>query len=221
MASPEKPSSSPVRNAVVITAIVVAVIVVAALVVSIVIWVMHNKSDKPKRQTTTITVIRPPPPPPPDEPPPPPPPEKTPEQVVQNEPEPSPSDDSAPSEQLGVDAEGAAGGDSFGLAARKGGHDLVGSGGAIFGWYTARLKDRVSEKLSADTKLRAQHFTVSVRVWLEPDGRIREVRVVNGTGNGELDSAIQAAVAAIGKMADPPPLEMPEPVTIKIVSRAG
>jgi protein TonB len=165
-------------------------------------------------------VIRPPPPPPPDEPPPPPP-EKPPEQIAQTEPDPTPSEDPSPSEQLGLDAEGTAGGDAFGLAAHKGGHDLVGSGGAIFGWYTARLKDRVTDKLSNDSRLRAKHFSVAVRVWIENDGRIREVHVVSGTGSGELDNEIELAVASIGRLSEPPPLEMPEPVTIRIVSRAG
>ena len=41
------------------------------------------------------------------------------DEIAQNEPEPTPSDDTAPSPQLGLDAEGTAGGDSFGLAARK------------------------------------------------------------------------------------------------------
>lgn len=187
-------------------------------------WFVHHvvtsKDTKPKRQTQIVTVIRPPPPPP-EEPPPPPPPEKPQEQIAQNEPDPSPSDEPTPSEQLGLDAEGAAGGDSFGLAARKGGHDLVGSGGAIFGWYTTRLKDRVTDRLASDPRLRARHFSVAVKVWIEPDGRIREAHIVTGSGNGDLDSAIETAVASIGRMTDPPPLEMPEPVTIRIVSRTS
>jgi protein TonB len=114
-----------------------------------------------------------------------------------------------------------AGGDGFGLAARKGGHDLVGSGGAIFGWYTARLKDRVAQKLSADARLRSKRFVVSLRIWIENDGRIREVHVVSTTGNGDLDAAIRTAVASIGLLSESPPLEMPEPVTIRIVSRTS
>jgi protein TonB len=182
--------------------------------------VMSGKDSKPSRQTQIVTVIRPPPPPV-DQPPPPPPPERQQEQIAEQQAEPTPGDDATPSEQLGLDAEGTAGGDGFGLAARKGGHDLVGSGGAIFGWYTARLKDRVAEMLSADARLRSKKFVVSLRIWIESDGRIREVHVVSGTGNGDLDAAIRNAVASIGTLPESPPLEMPEPVTIRIVSRAG
>jgi periplasmic protein TonB len=200
----------------------VAVAVVAA--VGVFGWFVHymvsSKITKPPRQTQVVTLIRPPPPPM-DQPPPPPPPERPKEEIAQNEPEPTPSEDPAPSTQLGLDTEGTAGGDSFGLAAHKGGHDLVGTGGAIFGWYTARLKDRVSERLAADARLRSKKFNVSLRVYIENDGRIREVHVVSTSGNGELDAAIEAAVAAIGKLNEAPPLEMPEPITIRIVSRTG
>jgi protein TonB len=202
----------------------VAVTAVGVAAIGLFAWFVHSmisaKSAKPARQTQTITVIRPPPPPI-DQPPPPPPPDRPKEEIAQNEPEPSPSDDAAPSQQLGLDAEGTAGGDSFGLAAHKGGHDLVGTGGAVFGWYTARLKDRVADKLSADARLRSKKFTVALKIWIESDGRIREVHVVSGTGNGDLDDAIKSAVAAIGTMSESPPLEMPEPVTIRIVSRTG
>ncbi|MBS0375207.1 MAG: TonB C-terminal domain-containing protein [Proteobacteria bacterium] len=180
-----------------------------------------GKDAKPARQVQTITMIRPPPPPPVDQPPPPPPPDQPHEQLPQNEPEPSPSDAAAPAEQLGLDAEGAAGGDGFGLAARKGGHDLVGSGGAVFGWYTARLKDRVAEKLAGESRLRSRKYVVSLRIWIESDGRIRDVHVISGTGSGDLDAIIRSAVASIGALAESPPLEMPEPVTIRIVSRTG
>lgn len=196
-----------------------------AAFVAAAVWFIHgvmsSKDTKPPRMTQTITVIKTPPPPPPDQPPPPPPPDRPQEQIPQDQPEPSPSNDPAPSEQLGLDAEGSAGGDSFGLAARKGGHDLAGSGGAIFGWYTSRIKDRIAEKLGADAKLKAKRFTVAVRVWVDPDGRIRDVKVASSTGNGELDSAIQAAVTSIGQLSDRPPVEMPQPVTIRIVARTG
>src|SRR5208337_4716971 len=121
------------------------------------------KGTKPPRQTQTVTLIRPPPPPI-DQPPPPPPPDRPKEEIAQNEPEPSPSDDSAPSPQLGLDAEGTAGGDSFGLAARKGGHDLVGSGGAVFGWYSACNEATTTEKLAADSRLRSKKFNVSLKI---------------------------------------------------------
>jgi protein TonB len=186
------------------------------------IWFIHSivskKENKPPRVVENVTLIRPPPPP--DEPPPPPPPEKVEEQLPQDEPPPSPDNAPAPTPQLGLDAEGSAGGDSFGLAARQGGSDITGTGGAVFAWYTGKLKSAVSDRLSSDEKLRGKKYTVGVRIWIEADGRIKDVRVINGTGNREIDNAIAADLVAMGRLSDSPPLEMPQPVNLQIVSRS-
>jgi protein TonB len=201
------------------------VILVLALIGGL-IWMirgfMATEDQKAPRMVQNITVIRPPPPPPPEEKPPPPPPEKV-EQPVEQQKEPEPTPDNTPqppSQQLGLDAEGGAGDDGFGLAARKGGADLVGTGGAAFAWYTGKLKDAVSDRLSADPKLHAKKFTVGVRVWIAADGRIKDVRLISGSGNGELDGLIGAALSSLGRLSEAPPIEMPQPVTLKIVSRS-
>ena len=181
-------------------------------------WFIHNmvtnQQKKPPHVVQNVTLIRPPPPP--EEPPPPP--EKVDEPLPQDEPEPAPDNAPTPSPQLGLDADGSAGGDSFGLAARKGGSDLVGTGGAIFAWYTGKLKNEVSDRLSSDAKLRGKKYSGTFRIWIEPDGRIKDVRVVNGTGNREIDSAIPADL--VGRQSESPPIEMPQPITIQIVSRS-
>jgi protein TonB len=193
----------------------VAMLVLLALFV----WLIHrfvsNKDVRPERKVQIVQLIRPPPPPP-DQPPPPPPDRAA--EPLPDEPEPVPSDAPAPSQQLGLDTEGGAGSDAFGLAARKGGHDLAGSGGAIFAWYTSRLKDQVAEKLSDDARIRARKFSVSVKVWIDADGRIRDVRLASTTGSRDLDGAIESALARLPRMSEPPPLEMPQPISLKIVS---
>jgi periplasmic protein TonB len=182
---------------------------------------MAGKVVKTQRQVQIVQVIRPPPPPPPDQPPPPPPPEKIQEALPKDEPEPSPKDEPAPSQPLGIDAEGTAGGDAFGLAARRGGSDLVGGeGSSVFAWYTNRLKDAVIERLSADSKIESKKFSISVRVWIEPDGKIKEVRLVSTTGNHELDQRIESALNSLSRLSDKPPLEMPQPISLRIVSRS-
>src|SRR5882762_6880328 len=75
----------------------------------------------------------------------PPPPDKVEEPLPQDEPPPSPDNTPAPTPQLGLDAEGSAGGDSFGLAARQGGSDITGTGGAVFAWYTGKLKTAIAD----------------------------------------------------------------------------
>jgi protein TonB len=187
------------------------------------VWFIHgivtNKQPKPPHVVENVTLIRPPPPPE-ETPPPPPPPEKVEEPLPQDEPPPSPDNAPAPSPQLGLDAEGTAGGDSFGLAARLGGSEITGTGGAVFAWYTGKLKTAISDCLSEDQKLRGKKYTVGVKIWIEPDGRVKEVRASNGTGNREIDNAITANLATRCRFGESPPLEMPQPVSLQIVSRS-
>jgi protein TonB len=198
----------------------VAALLLIAGFVWFVITMMASKSNKPQRQVQMVQIIRPPPPPP-DQPPPPPP-EKPQEALPQDKPEPVPKDEEPPSSQpLGIDAEGGAGGDAFGLAARRGGNDLVGGNGtAAFAWYTNRLKDAVVEKLTADSHIDSRKFSISVRVWIEADGRIKQVKLVTTTGSHDLDQRIATALSSLTRMSDAPPLEMPQPISLKIVSHS-
>lgn len=196
---------------------------VVLLLVFAMIWVirdlMAGKVQKPERMIQNITVIRPPPPPP-EETPPPPPPEKV-EQQVQQQSEPEPTPDNAPEQQpqLGLDADASAGDDGFGLAARKGGADLVGTNGAAFAWYTGKVKDELVDLLSSDPRLRGKKYVVILRVWIQSDGRVKESAMTTGSGSRDLDSAIAADLSS-GRFAEGPPLEMPQPITLKVVSRS-
>jgi protein TonB len=200
---------------------------VAVLAVLVIVglawWVKSSMSGgetKEKRSVQAVQVIRPPPPPPPPEEPPPPPPDQPEEQIPQNTPDPAPSDDAPPAEQLGLDADGSAGGDAFGLAARKGGRDLTGGGGAAFAWYTSLLKDQVLDKLSDLESVRSRRFSIVVRVWVETDGAVRRATLVGSTGDGGVDKAIETALERLGRLREGPPLEMPQPISLRIVSRS-
>lgn len=188
------------------------------------IWVvrglMQDKKDEPKRQVAQVVkLIRPPPPPPEPPPPPPPPEEKIEEPLPQDTPEETPPDEAAPAEQLGLDAEGVAGADGFGLAARKGGRDLLGTGGAAFAWYTTMMKDAILGMLSDDERVRRGRYQVTVRVWVGADGNVERIKLASTSGDQALDDAIEKALVKVQKIQDPPPLEMPQPVTLRIVSR--
>jgi periplasmic protein TonB len=195
-----------------------------ALVVGIVVlglmWLIRSMQHAPeetKRQTVqTVKLIRPPPPPP--EPPPPPPEEKIDEPLPQETPEEAPPDEASPAEQLGLDAEGVAGSDGFGLAARKGGRE-IGLGGAAFAWYTTMLKDSILDALSGDERVRKGSYQVTVRVWLTNAGDVERIKLASTSGNRELDAAIERALGKMGRVREAPPLEMPQPVTLRIVSR--
>lgn len=196
------------------------VLLVTALLIWAVRGMMQEKADQPKRQVAQVVkLIRPPPPPPEPPPPPPPPEEKIEEPLPQETPEETPPDEASAAEQLGIDAEGVAGGDGFGLAARKGGRDLLGSGAAIFGWYTTLLKDSILDVLSEDERIRRGAYQVTVRVWLTREGNVERIKLATTSGNRELDSAIERALEKMSKVREAPPIEMPQPVTLRIVSR--
>jgi periplasmic protein TonB len=180
---------------------------------------MQAKPDKPQRQVAQVVQLVRPPPPPPEPPPPPPPEEKVEEPLPQDTPEEAPPDEAAPAESLGLDAEGVAGSDGFGLAARKGGRE-IGLGGSAFGWYTTLLKDSILDVLAEDERVRHGSYQVTVRVWLTKAGDVERIRLASTSGNRELDSAIESVLQKLGKVREAPPLEMPQPITLRIVSRS-
>jgi periplasmic protein TonB len=189
---------------------------IAMALLLVLVWARHAMASKPKtvREVPQIVqLIRPPP----QETPPPPPPEKVEQPLPQDKPDPTPAPEQAP-EHLGLDAEGTAGSDAFGLAARQGGADILGTGSAIFGHYTALLKDAIQDKLSANEKIRRGSYSAAVRIWVASDGSVERALLVQGTGKSDLDAAIETAARQV-RLGETPPLEMPQPITLKIVSR--
>lgn len=173
----------------------------------------------PQKAIQEIHLIRPPPPPPDLPPPPPPPEEKVDIKEPEQRPDPTPSNEPPPSERLGLDAEGSAGGDAFGLMGNKGGRDLLASGGSAYVWYAGMLKDQILEQLGAEQRAHRGEYSVVVHVWVRNDGSIDRVRIAEGSGNHDRDSAIESALARIKRLAQAPPADMPEPITLRIVSR--
>ena len=197
---------------------VIAVLLVLFVLGAWYVWHELGKAGNKKERTVqTIQVIRPPPPPPPEDkpPPPPPPPEKV-EHFEQQQPEPTPNDDPAPAENLALDAAGSAGGDAFGFGSRPGGHDLIGgSGTAPFGAAQARLGSQLRDILSALPCLKGKRVKDDVKVRIGEDGRVLEATVMASTGDASADRCIQTET--IGKRVDPLPVEMPQPVRLRIV----
>ena len=135
------------------------------------------KPQQEKRQVAiAIKIIRPP------EPPPEPPRrrhEKAPEQIPQETPEEKPVEQAPQSAQLGVDSEGTAGGDSFGLVGHAGGRDLIGSGTGPFVFYASMVKDLVLDALTNVDRIRRSKYSVDVRIWIGADGRVERASLGN------------------------------------------
>jgi periplasmic protein TonB len=181
--------------------------------------ILSGGASPSKKVAQEIHIIRPPPPPDLPPPPPPPPDEKVDVPDPQEKPDPTPSNDPPPGEQLGLDAEGTAGGDAFGLVGNKGGRGLVGSGGSAFAWYAGLLKNEILDQLGAETRARSGQYSITVRVWVREDGTIDRVSVVQSSGDHARDQVIEAALSRISRLSQPPPADMPEPISLRIVSR--
>lgn len=146
-------------------------------IVNVIMGFIDEKPTKNEKKIQPITLLKPPPPPPP-----PPKVEKPPEPEIkekiedpepQDEPEPEQQPDEAPARDLGLDAEGAAGSDGFGLAARKGGTGLFGGGnGNPYAWYGGIIKNDIVNLLNNYEKLRSKGYTAIVKIWLRTDGSV-------------------------------------------------
>jgi protein TonB len=181
---------------------------------------LGTKVEPPKKVVQEVHIIRPPPPPPDVEPPPPPPEEE----VDLPEPEPMPeaaqSDEPPPGEQLGVDAVGTGAGDGFGLVGRPGGRDLLASGGSAFSWYAGLLKNEILDRLGDDRKARSGSYSVVVRLWVRRDGTVEKSSLMGSTGDKDRDRAIEIALSQLTRVSQAPPADMPQPISLRIVSRA-
>ena len=205
--------------------IVVCVVVAVVAGLYFIKKMLDEKPGNAKKMVQQITVIQPPPPPPPpeqkiEEPPPPPeePEIEEPEPVPEELPD-TPSDEPPPGADLGVDAEGGAGADGFGLISRKGGRSLLG-GNNPFGWYSSAALADISDELNENTKLRKRAYRTTLRIWLIPGtDKIKNVALAKSTGDKALDQDIVNAVLGIGRLSEKAPLEMPQPLMVNINAR--
>ncbi|MBC7942726.1 MAG: hypothetical protein H7Z19_23730 [Chitinophagaceae bacterium] len=163
-----------------------------------------------------IAIIKQPPPPPPKPPEKPPEPPKVKEEVKVEQPkveEPKPAEDKtedpkpASDRPLGVDADGAAGNDGFGLAANRGGRDLLstGSGGGTGRYYTGLLQRNFFEALARNRKAPQSEFSVVVSILLGDDGRVQQTEIITSSGDPEIDTLIRSTFAEMPALRELPP----------------
>lgn len=186
---------------------------------------MENKPAKKERKVQMISLDKPPPPPPP-----PPKVEKPPEpelkeelhEEVEQEPEDLPDvSDEPPPGDLGLDAEGSAGSDGFGLAARKGGKGLLGNGagGDPYAWYGAIIKNDILDILSEREELRRKGYTAVIKMWIDTDGSIKRFELARGSNDSEIDDLLNQLLSKYRRVNEPLPPGMEQPIRLKITSR--
>lgn len=134
-----------------------------------------------------------------------------------------------PGERLGLEGDGTAGSDAFGLEARRGGRDITtigsdasaGGGGRArdWGWYGAMVKRHLEAITRADRRLQGHTFQVVVRLWVDVDGRFAKFDLVGSSGDEEVDRTLRELLAVAPPLREPPPQDMPQPVRLRVTGR--
>lgn len=198
--------------------------VIGAILVGAIIYFISNfkqdSDDRPKKKIQPITLLKPPPPPPP-----PPKIEKPPEPEIEEkipEPDPDPEplpdvDDAPPAGDLGLDSDGSAGSDGFGLAARKGGKGLL--SGNPNAWYGNIIKNQMLDILSDRDELRRSRYSATVRIWVDKEGNVKRFELVKGSNDAKVDDVLQMTLAKLKRIKQTPPAGMKQPIKFRITSR--
>lgn len=189
------------------------------------IWLIYDSmhSDPPRfeKKIQSVNLVTPPPPPPkpkierPPEP-------EIEEEVKINEPEsledlPDLSDQSPPGDMLGLDAEGGAGGDGFGLIARKGGRGLLDGDPIIL--YASELQQMIEDSMLDNEHIRRKAYSIVVQIWVSENGEIERAKLSQSTGDREIDTSLVEMITGMPMMAQAPPAQMPQPIRLRISSR--
>jgi TonB family protein len=204
------------------------VLVVLLAVVFVVTLLLTDEGPKKKRDPQTVTLLKPPPPEEIKE--------KPPEEIKKEETvqtvtemkQEGPQDNTPEGKELGVDADGAAGGDAFGLMGKKGGRALVsgdGAGAALmrkFGWYTNMIQDEIRKQvknhLDKNGGIPKGKLQALVRVVIDDGGRIMDYQITGPSGHAKMDEAVKVTLGAI-RVSQPPPDGMPRAMTVRITSQ--
>ena len=67
---------------------------------------------------------------------------------------------------------------------------------------------------------RRESGVVRVEFEVGENGAVRRATLVGSTGDGGVDKAIETALERLGRLREGPPLEMPQPISLRIVSRS-
>lgn len=205
------------------------VLAVAAVAVVVLLARFLSAPTGKKTGVQQIALIKQPPPPPPPKPPEKPPePPKVKEEVKIDQPreEPKPAEPKAADEKpasdkpLAVDADGSAGSDGFGLAASRGGRDLLSTGGGGGGaYYSGLLQREFFDALQRNRRLLKDEFRVVVKVWIGDDGRVQKADIVTSSGNAQFDDQVQLTLLEMSPLKDVPPKSM-RPIQLRLSNRS-
>jgi TonB family protein len=196
-----------------------------------------DSGPRKKTQIQTVKLLNPSPPPPPKVEPKPLP-EVKPKETFKADKFEAPKDAGPPDkvekprgEDLGLDAQGTAGSDAFGLKGVPGGSSIIGGGGGSGGsspmgqyaWYARiiqdELREAVQKNLSQNGGIPKGKFETVVKIVLDDKGSVIKFEIMNSSGDNKMDEAVKATVK--GKMfSQRPPEGMPHSLSVKVSTQA-
>jgi protein TonB len=219
--------------------VLIAVFILLAVAGAYIVKTIMSGSEPRKKDTiATVTLLKPPPPVIKEKPP-------EPEQVKDipkkeeiidpevNEsqtPQNDNKDNTPAGDSLGVDAEGGAGSDSFGLVGKKGGRNLLAGGSGSgklslltkFTGYTqivtTELRKKVMKHLDEEGGIPKGKLQAVVRLSVDLDGKVVDYRIIGSSGNNRMDEAIIDSLHSL-RISEPPPEGMPRTMNIRIISQ--
>jgi periplasmic protein TonB len=208
---------------------VIGIFVVVGIGVGLFSKMFSGASGPAPRKAVEMVMIKPQPPPPPPPPPPPTPPQQNEpkEQMMEQQPvdeaeaKPEEAQDSTPS--IGTNITGTGPADGFGLGKNTKGMIGGGAGGAKggsrFGWYANQVSKSVSTALGQNPRTRNASFNIKAKIWADVGGRVTRARLVEPTGDPDLDDAIKNGVLTGHQLQEPPPEGMPMPIVMHLTAR--
>ena len=232
-------SDMPVEKTPVSWGLIALMIIVLGAGIYIVKIAMSDTEPRKKNTVATVTLLKPPPVVIKEKPP-----EPEPVKEIQKKediiapelknesPAPSNADnDNTPAgDKLGLDAEGGAGNDAFGLVGKKGGRSLLAGGngmGAIsllnkYSGYTQMvatvIRKKVMKRLDEDGGIPRGKLQAVVRINVDTEGAVVGFRIIGSSGNNRMDEAVMRTLGSI-KVGEPPPNGMPRTMDIRITSQ--
>jgi protein TonB len=82
------------------------------------------------------------------------------------------------------------------------------------------MQREVERYLRNKTSLGKATYVATVRVWLSPAGSVTRVEIATSSGNDETDDSLRAALQRMPALKERPPVEMPQPIRLRVSSRA-
>lgn len=188
-------------------------------------------TERPNEMKTTTVILPPPPPPPPE-----PKPQEKPAEPTQAPPLEQPLDTPPPPEQAqqpssdpvagdsALTAREGAGPSNYGLAVGDGSGTRIGTrpgtgAGNGFATYAGVALSAIRLATQADRELARGRYTARLLVTVDPEGRIADVRVVDGSGDSRRDARLRQILTGL-QLSRRPPAGLPA-MRLELNARPG